>query len=126
MLASVKETVEFINKNTEREYRKKMVELFFQQLGERKFVGLPKDRVSFWIKNNVNHWIQRELIHSNVSVISKRVLRLHVHKYAPELNQMEFKNGFLIDVPNCTTISHGVVQIAKEAILKPEILKRVK
>lgn len=46
------------------------------------------------------------------NIIKKQVLKLEVHKYAPELNKVHLKNGATIAARGCTTIEQAIKHLA--------------
>lgn len=46
------------------------------------------------------------------NIIKKKVLKLEVHKYAPELNKVHLKNGDTIAARGCTTIEQAIKHLA--------------
>lgn len=48
------------------------------------------------------------------NVIEDEVLKLELHKYAPELNRIHLKNGKTISTPNCLTIKGSINYIIEK------------
>lgn len=54
----------------------------------------------------------RELL-KRYDAIKKQALKLEVHKYAPELNKLHFKNGNWTPAHGCTTMDDAIMHAAK-------------